>query len=1291
VRSVLSSVLIALGSHARTFVAGFVVAIFLCAGVICAQNVNATLSGTVSDISGAVIPNATVLATAIDTGVVTKTSTNGTGAYAFPSLQAGRYRVSAEMSGFKTIAFEPVVLDVSAQVRLNFTLPVSGGSTTLEVTAAAESPLLASSAVVGGVVQGQQILDLPLIDRSANNLAISQAGFAGGVGTGVNVAGGTTQSLLTTLNGISVTNNRLTRAGGLNSFQLSQSVDLVEEVRVVSSPSDVELGRALGQVQMIVRSGTNTLRGSVVDGLRNTDLNANTFFNNYSGLSRQILKRNQFAGRLGGPIRKNKTFFFFLYDGNRQRTSASSNYTVLTTPARQGTFRFYPGVLNGNAIASVPTVDLNGNPIQPANASGSLQSVSLFGVDPNHSVADPTGTVQKLIAATPSPNNYLVGDGLNTAGYQWQIPSYSDRDQFTFKVDHYFSQNHHMNVVVTHEHNYYTSTAPVYPTENVSGISQVHSWFASLGFTSTIGPALLNEFKLGMQHPDIRQIGGTSAYPQVYPSTNGTLWTPTFVSGMTSPIPANIDSELIDPVYTIGDSVSWNRGRHSFKFGFQADYFGSNSFNINNNVVPLVTLGFGGVAVTGVSAISGIGSNQTNAQNLLADLSGALASVNEGFGVGNGKNPQWIPYPNRRAWLQRDASGFAKDDIKVSPDLTVNVGVRWDYVSVPYDKWGRMLYPVNGFAGVFGISGTNSSALWTPGASSGSMTTLTSIGPNSQNPGQHLYNPYYKGFGPGAGFSWSIPYFGKNKTVFRMGYGITRPPAQSFLGIDGSFTSFGTSATYVPSTACGLNCLNLPLSPINNNPFAVVPLTDRTQTFTQYDPNFMQPFVQNWNASLERQLTSTLTLSVRYVGNRSTHLVTGTSLNSSNIFENGILSAFQTTIAGGNAPLFDQIFNGLNLGLGAVNGATVTGSQSVRQYSATKAYFANNSPGAFASWLNTTNALTGTNGGLLSRAGLPQNFVVVNPQYASANEIFSAANASYNSGIVELRKQFSNGFAFQTNLTWAKTLLQGDGALVNGAVSDSTNTYRDPRSWHLDKALAAYNVKLAWKATGTYMLPFGPGKEFVKTGFLSKILDQWQFGTVLTVYSGNPLQITASNGYPFTATGTGASGPPQTAQAAGAVPSNLGSVTRVGNGVVYFPGLTQVTDPSCAGLTTLQGLQGSCTMKAMALNGNVILANALPGTVGNMPLWANLTGPSLFDLDMNLLKRVRIKERVDVEFRVDGIAITNTPHFANPTTNIDSTNFGRITAPASNGSNQFTMPTQYNGNRVFVANLRVSF
>src|SRR5262249_15823088 len=162
---------------------------------------------------------------------------------------------------------------------------------------------------------------------------------------------------------INVSNTRLDRAGGLQSFQLTQSVDLVEEVKVLTSPADAESGRALGQVQMIVRSGTNQFHGSVVDGLRNTALNANTFLHNYQGLPRQDLKRNQYAARVGGPIQKNKTFFFFLYSGNRQVTSASSTRTVLTAPARNGNFRFFPGAINTNANGINPTVDMGGNPI----------------------------------------------------------------------------------------------------------------------------------------------------------------------------------------------------------------------------------------------------------------------------------------------------------------------------------------------------------------------------------------------------------------------------------------------------------------------------------------------------------------------------------------------------------------------------------------------------------------------------------------------------------------------------------------------------------------------------------------------------------------------------------------------------------------------------------------------------------------------------------------------------------------------------------------------------------------
>src|SRR5438552_1545600 len=163
-----------------------------------AQTVNATVGGTVADSSGALLPGATVSATGIDTGIVTKTITNEAGAYQFPSLQAARYRVAAELPGFQEFVYQRVTLGVGAQVRVNFTLSVSAVATTVDVSVET-SPLLATSATVGGVIQGQQILDLPLIDQNATSLALTQPQFAGGIGGGVSVAGGGTLALLTTV------------------------------------------------------------------------------------------------------------------------------------------------------------------------------------------------------------------------------------------------------------------------------------------------------------------------------------------------------------------------------------------------------------------------------------------------------------------------------------------------------------------------------------------------------------------------------------------------------------------------------------------------------------------------------------------------------------------------------------------------------------------------------------------------------------------------------------------------------------------------------------------------------------------------------------------------------------------------------------------------------------------------------------------------------------------------------------------------------------------------------------
>ena len=1255
----------------------------LFAGFGLAQTVSSSLGGTVADASGAVVPKATVTATGIDTGVATKTTTNTSGVYEFPSLQEGRYRVSAEMAGFKQFVYQRVVLDVGAQVRLNFTLEVGSATTTMEVTAAAESPLLTTSSVVGGIVTGQQILDLPLIDQGASNLALTQAQFAGGIGSGVSVAGGGTMALSTTVNGISVSNNRLDRAGGLLSFQLSQSVDMVEEVKVVSSPADAESGRSLGQVSMIVRSGTNAFHGSAIDGLRNTDLDANTFWNNMSQpyLPRQTLIRNQYAARLGGPIRKNKTFFFVLYDGNRQKTSAAAINTVLTAPARAGNYRFFPGAINSNYSATTnPTVDINGNPVQPSTATGGLQTISVFGKDPNRLVADPTGIVQKFIAETPLPNNFTVGDGLNTAGYQWQVPSFADKDQFTFKVDHYINQNNHINVVVTHEHQWYTSTTPIYPTAPAVGLNQDYAWFASVNFDSTIKPSLLNQFKIGLQHPDLAQVSGTRAYPQLYPTNNSILYTPGF-SSFTSPIPGSIDSELVDPVYTIGDSITWTRGRHSFKWGFQVDSNSSNSFNINNNVVPSVTLGAGSTAVQGINTISGlVSSNQTLATSLLTDLTGSVSSILEGFGVANGKNPAWIPYPNRRAWVQRDASGFIKDDFKVASNLTLNIGVRWDWVGVPFDKWGRTPSPAGGFGGAFGISGTNFNAMWNPVASSGALTQMITMGPNSANPSMQLYKDYYKGFEPAVGLSWAIPYFGKNKTVLRAGYTFSRPMGQSFLTIDGATSTFGTSATVSAVAPMFLGNVSLPLSPTFSNPLQIWPVNDKTQSISAYDQNFKPPVVQSYNASLERQLTQTLTLAIRYVGNHSTHLPGTFAINSTNVFENGFYDAFNVTANGGNAPLFDKLLMGINVsGSGVVNGTTITGSQALRAYSGTYTFLATNAIGSLASFFNTSQALgpagtTPVRGWLLANAGLPANYVVANPQYSGVTDQCACLNASYNSGVVELLKHFSNGLAFNGNVVWAKSMsLNGTGLNF--------------RNWNAQRTPGGQ--QFTWKASGTYEFPFGRNKKFLNAtsgiaGVVDKIIGNWQTGALFTLNSGSYLAFTCA-GNP-----TGGSDP---CTSATAMPKDPGKVIRTGNGVVFYnPSIfTQVKDPYCTSITNLQSLQSRCTDLAMDYNGQLLFQNSALGQQGTMSGTSNWKGPGLFDIDMNLLKRFTVKEKITVEFRMDAISITNTPHFTNPTTSINSTSFGRISAPSAGGSNAFTAPNIFYGNRVYVANLRVSF
>src|SRR5437763_7835052 len=377
------------------------------------QTSNATVGGTVSDATGALIPGVTVTATNTATGIVTTVLTNESGAYQFASLQTGNYKVSAELAGFQTQIYNNVTLGISQQVRLNFALQVSSVAQAVEVTATADTFIATTSSSIGNVLPDHQVRDLPLGGRNVMDLLRTTGGVSNSIsGTTSNdgatagdsgyFAGGRLSAVNTTRDGFVVSDGRYNHGA----FSITYtSPDLVEEVRVITAPVDAEVGRGSGQVQMVTRSGTNQLRGSAFWYNRNSALDASNWFNNFNGVPKDYENRNQFGVRLGGPIIKNKTFFFFLIDEQRDVLKQTFVAPVLTPLARQGVYRFFPLVDNQNATQNNPTVDRNVNPVLNAQQE-TPQSFSVFNRDPLRPGFDTSGWITKVLGRMPQPNDY---------------------------------------------------------------------------------------------------------------------------------------------------------------------------------------------------------------------------------------------------------------------------------------------------------------------------------------------------------------------------------------------------------------------------------------------------------------------------------------------------------------------------------------------------------------------------------------------------------------------------------------------------------------------------------------------------------------------------------------------------------------------------------------------------------------------------------------------------------------------------------------------------------------------
>jgi hypothetical protein len=540
------------------------------------QSTYATVSGTIEDASGALIPGVSVTATNNATGVVTTVISNESGAYNFASLLPGIYKVSAELPGFQTKTYTDVQLGNAEKVRLNFTLSVGGVATAVEVTVAADTLLATSSSSVGEVLSQQRVQDLPTVSNNVLELYRLMPGIrVNDDGVSGSFAG------LSGFGTVNIQRDGVDAAGGSRwgSNALSatyMSPDLIGEVRLIVAPVDAELGRGNAQIQFLTRSGTNQFRGSGVWAVRNSGLDANTWNNNrqvdpktgtWKPTPPDWANNHQLTGSFSGPIIKNKTFFFALWDSLLVNGRTMPNSIVLTPCARNGIFRYFDGWNNGNAIqptvagTATPTiavVDALGNPVKPATNpdgspyTGTLRYASVFGPlantptrsdcsdaivqgspwDTYRTKMDPTGFVAKLLVKMPLPNNYeaaltsptlptVYSDGLNTAGYRWARNENSGTETI-------FGTNtagiatlsalgrKQINTKIDHNFNTTHKLGVSYTYERSAGNANYETWpggfrgsvfrhpqTLAVNFTSTLSAAIVNEARAGM-----RRIGG---------------------------------------------------------------------------------------------------------------------------------------------------------------------------------------------------------------------------------------------------------------------------------------------------------------------------------------------------------------------------------------------------------------------------------------------------------------------------------------------------------------------------------------------------------------------------------------------------------------------------------------------------------------------------------------------------------------------------------------------------------------------------------------------------------------
>ncbi|MBC8167707.1 MAG: TonB-dependent receptor, partial [Bryobacteraceae bacterium] len=801
------------------------VTLLLCiAPLAIAQTITGTITGTVSDATGAVAPNVKITAKNEATQVQSTATSNDSGIYTLPSLTVGNYTISAESTGFKKTVLGPFPIEVNQTVRLDIALQVGNVSESVEVVGIAP-PLQTESTQTGQTLSSKRLTDLPFNGRNVVSAILLVPGAVqtnpGSVNTATRfsgrafVNGNREQTNNFLLDGVDVNDSMDNRIG------YTPSVDALQEVQVMTGNGSSEYGNSAGAVvNMTIRSGSNAMHGTLFEFLRNDKLDANTFFANQNNAltkdkQRRALRQNIYGGTLGGRIVRDKLFYFVNYEGTQRRDSGPSQSSVAPLDWRNGDLSRLPQVINDPATCQVVGGTRTCQPFPNKQI-------------PLNRIVGPARVLLSDPALYPLPNSTGTGALGVVNNYSGSAANFLKNNQGDLKVDWRASSKD--NFMFRYSQGFYTdgTQRPVLPTL-AAAVKEGPTLGAVVAWTRTISSSMVNDLRYGLTRTGITDSFadpfGTQTGGNAKLGIPGGQLAPGFSSLTPGEGLANIGNNGIlsdgrDNKFHISETLSWSKGRHFLRFGANGVRYQQNRFYSGNN---------GALGTFGYSALfSG------------SQFSDFLLDQVSSKGVGQGDGRRW----GQRHWR---FGTFFQDDWKVSNSLTLNLGLRWEYT--------QPLYEVNDLQANVDL-GTG-------------RLRLAGKDGNSRA----LYDPYYKQFMPRVGFAWSPEMFNK-RLVVRAAFGLT-----SFLEGTGVNLRlplnppffYESNQNYDLTTGASSSRIGFSDLPSFSGTLA--------GNIRTWDPDLRPQFTQQRNVSVEYLLSGNLVVSAGYVSQRATHTIVARDRN----------------------------------------------------------------------------------------------------------------------------------------------------------------------------------------------------------------------------------------------------------------------------------------------------------------------------------------------------------------------------------------------------------------------------